>query len=120
VNDFNKEDLARWYMDAYNCFWCEINEPDMNKWNSGDCFHHILGRRGNYNNSILNSFFINNDMCHLPRHPMLRKKENKIRMLKKTIEWLAKQGYEFTKLDTNFIANNKSLYEKVLEQHENE
>ena len=115
-NDFNKEDLARWYEGTYQCFWCELTKLDKKKWDYANCFHHILGRRGEYNASILNSFFINNELCHLPHHALLRRKQNRIRLLRKTLEWLMSQGYEFTKLDVNFMAFNQDLYKEILEQ----
>jgi hypothetical protein len=125
-SDFDKEELARWYADARTCFWCEIADwEDLRKikatnFNYGDSWHHIVGRRGEFASSLLNSFFINNDICHLPNHPLLRKRSNKIKLLKKTLEWLLYKGYRFTEKDIGFIMANGDLYKEVLKLKKNE
>ena len=115
-NDFNKEDLERWFGDCYRCFWCEISKEDKRKWNCGNVSHHILGRRGEFKSSLLNCGLVNNELCHLPHHPLLMKRENKIKLLKKTLEYLMNKGYVLTKLDEDFIEKNINFYKQILQQ----
>jgi hypothetical protein len=117
-NDFDKEDLARWFSNVHICFWCELTEPDKKKWNYGDVFHHIEGRRGEFNASLLNCCFINNDLCHLPHHPLLKRYPSRILLLRKTLEHLMNQGYELTKLDEGFMEAHQDEYRQIVEQKE--
>jgi hypothetical protein len=114
-NNFDTEQIAKYYVDATACWWCQITKPnDELHWNYGNALHHILGRRGHFNNSILNSFFINNEKCHIPNHPILMKKENQIKMLEKTLQWLYEHNYVMNDDDYGFIEEHKDYYESIL------
>ena len=117
-NDFDKEELARWFEQYDACFWCQLTKKDKKEWNYGNAMHHILGRDREFNSSLLNCCFINNELCHLPNHPKLKKRHNKILLLRKTLEYLMNKGYEFTQLDINFMTVNQDLYKEIVEQKE--
>lgn len=106
LNDFDKTELQRWYLDNYECWYC-----GKNHW---DCFHHIVGRnegRGKVESSILNSAPLNNFSCHLQIHGKLMTEENQKRLLQKTMRYLLKKKYSFNEVDVSFIMKYKKLYE---------
>jgi hypothetical protein len=117
TNEFNREELARYFVFEHVCWYCELFEPNLIKWNSGDSWHHTLGRVGEYHNSILNAAFINNDICHLPNHGKMSKESNAALFLEKNLKILMVQGYEFNDIDNGFIEKHKKLYESILEKH---
>ena len=104
-NNFDKVELMRWFGDNYECWVCGKNHQN--------CFHHIVGR-GNGDSkcesSILNAAPLNNFECHLQIHGQLRKEENVKVLLQKTIRYLLKKGYEFSKIDEQFIMKYKRYY----------
>ena len=108
-NDFDREKLKRWFFYNKKCFWCGKEHADI--------FHHIDGR---WSNSILNASPLNNFECHINIHPILRKKENKFILLRKTLEYLMKDNYDFDENDKQFINKNHSFYEKIVENKKSE
>lgn len=106
-NNFDFDELARWFIYNYTCWWCGLNHAD--------CFHHILGRGNELCSSLLNAAPVSNFVCHLPVHGELKKEVNQIKLLRKTYGWLMDQGYELNDIDKSFIERNQRLYEKVLE-----
>lgn len=105
-NPFNKDELTRWFIDNYECWYC-----GQNHWN---CFHHAVGRGSGDSDcerSILNAIPLNNFDCHLRIHGKLRKDENIKIMLQKTIRYLLSKGYKFNEIDNEFIIKYKKYYE---------
>lgn len=85
-NDFDRDELNRWWSHQNICWWCD-------QWHA-DCFHHIVGRLGSETRSILNAAPLSNHYCHLPIHGRLRKKEHIKRLLQRTLRYLLSQGYK--------------------------
>lgn len=75
--------------------------------NQGCELHHILGRGGKYNNSILNSAMICRK-CH-ENYTSL----DKSKLLKQTLRFLLREGYELKKRDVMFYKENIKYYEKA-------
>lgn len=98
-NNFDYEELQRWFTFNYTCWWCGQSHAN--------CFHHIDGRSSN---SILNAAPMNNFDCHLANHPKLLLKQNKAMLLKKTHTFLMKQGYKLSTKDKEFMEKHKDLY----------
>lgn len=111
-NNFDSILVEKYFGDNYVCWWCEISKTDKKKWNRSDCLHHILGRRGEYNNSILNAAPVNNFLCHINIHPILKKRENIEKLLQKTVQYLLENGYKFNDTDKMFLAENREYYIK--------
>jgi hypothetical protein len=99
--EFDKEEVARWFIDNYECWWC-----GKNGWDAG---HHILG--GKYG-SLLNFAPLHNYQCHVDIHPILKKEENKKMLLQKTVSYLLAKGYEFNEVDKVFLVKNQEYYQK--------
>lgn len=100
-NNFNREELARYYTYNYTCWWCGKSHTN--------CFHHILGRNTKH---ILSSAPLNNNECHLPIHPKLMKFKNRKMLLRKTLKYLLSQGYVLTEeKDGEFLRKNRKYYE---------
>jgi len=105
TNNFNRDDLLKWFDGWYKCFLC-----GQNTW---DCFHHAVGRgikNDNSERSILNAIPLCNNKCHLPEHGKLRTKEFASKFLKQSYEHLLEQGYEFTELDEKFLEKYSDHY----------
>lgn len=105
-NPFKREELNRWFMDNYECWYC-----GQNHW---DCFHHAVGRGAGDSKcerSILNAIPLNNFECHLRIHGELRKDENVKIMLQKTMKYLLSQVYKFNDTDNDFIMKYKKYYD---------
>lgn len=99
-NDFNREELQKWFTYVYSCYWCGVSHAD--------CWHHITGRDSN---SILNAAPLANYPCHVPIHGQLKRPENVKIFLNKTMSYLIKQGYQFTEKDKEFIQKYRKSYE---------
>lgn len=94
------EKTRQLFLDVYSCWWCGKNHAD--------CLHHILKR---VSNSPLNAAPIyNQPPCHL-YNSKLSTREVRISFLQKTYYYLKGIGYQLTKKDLMFIAENKELYE---------
>lgn len=104
-NDFNRDELRRWFTYNFDCWWCGANHAD--------CFHHIAGRLGEHTSSILNAAPLSNFYCHLNIHGKIRRPENQRKFLAKTIKYLLKQGYVLNEKDRRFIAKNRKHYEAI-------
>ncbi len=102
-NGFDMILLNKYFMYNFSCWVCE-----KNTWN---CFHHILGRSSN---SILNAAPLCNDSCHINIHGILKKRENVVVLLGKTIKYLLENGYELNENDKVFIEKNKDYYIEIL------
>ena len=107
INNFDFNELRRWYSFNYECFLCGRNGQDA--------FHHILGR---VSNSILNAAHLHNEVCHLYNTDLWRK-ETRIKLLKKVFVFLIKQGYELNKKDLDFIEKNGEYYNQILKEIKN-
>jgi hypothetical protein len=106
MNNFDFDELNKWFAWYRKCWYCDEFHADA--------YHHILGRTGKYHNSILNAAPVNNFECHINIHGKLKNKENKIKLLSKTLNYLVDNGYAFNKTDLCFILKNKTYYEKIL------
>lgn len=105
-HDFNKEELSRWFVWNYTCWWCGRSHAN--------CFHHIQGRSSAFADSILNAAPLNNFECHLPIHGKIRRKEYRVNFLQKTLSYLLPQGYELTEKDKGFIRDFQEEYHVLL------
>ena len=106
TNEFNREELTRWFLDNYECAYCK-----QNHW---DCFHHCVGRGAGGSKcerSILNAIPINNHICHLPNHGKLRAEFWTIKLLQWNMRNLLSRGYIFNDLDKEFIIKYKKYYD---------
>ena len=104
-NNFKKDELKRWFMDNWECWWCKQNHID--------CFHHIVGRgfKGSKcESSILNACPINNFDCHLSQHGKLRTDKYVKILLQKTMRYLLKQGYKLKEIDIEFYKRYEKYY----------
>lgn len=108
INNFDFDELRRWYSFNYACFLCGKNGQDA--------FHHILGRSSN---SILNACVLHNEKCHLYNSDLFRK-ETRIKLLKKVFIFLIKSGYELNKKDIEFIEKNQEYYNEIFKEIKNE
>ena len=110
-NNFDKEELNRWFGDNWECWFCQKN--------TNDCIHHIIPiSDSGCSNSMLNVCPICNHKCHLPNHGKLVTEEWKIKFLTKTLIYLKNQGYKFNSKDMSFIRKNHLLFKKVLKNYE--
>lgn len=103
-------DLINAWGENYSlCHWC--GEPGAN------AFHHIVSpntagyKKGEFNQSLLNSCPIHNFECHVG-NGRLGKEENQSMLLKKTIKALLKRNYEFKEIDVEFYQEYKEMYEE--------
>ena len=80
------------------CWWCGKQHANA--------LHHILGR---ISSSPLNAAPINNNECHLGNGVLSQFKTRKI-LLKKTLEFLKKENYKFTKEDLLFMKKFVQYY----------
>src|SRR3990167_4297702 len=99
-NDFNKVETSRWFGSCYTCWWCGMSYANA--------LHHILGRE---TNSILSAAPLGNWDCHIFIHSILKKPENKAKLLQKTMRYLLGQGYELGEKDGEFIKKYKRFYD---------
>lgn len=105
TNNFDYEELQRWFQDCHKCHFCP-----QNGW---DCFHHIVGRgiKGDdTESSILNAAPLCNQKCHLPFHGLIRKRHYTRKFLLKTYDWLMYSGYTFKPVDMRFIEKYAEYY----------
>lgn len=107
LNDFDKDELARWFVFNTRCFYCMEY--------GFDAFHHIMKRTSN---SILNACPIHNHKCHL-YNGKLHLEKTRISLLRRTFEYLMRQGYVLNKNDIQFIQKNQLLYKKILRGGDN-
>ncbi|MCR4307138.1 MAG: hypothetical protein NUV80_01100 [Candidatus Berkelbacteria bacterium] len=98
-NDFNKEEVQRWFGGMFTCWWCGKNHADA--------IHHVLGRE---TNNLLSAAPVGNWECHLYIHSILKRPENKAKLLQKTMRYLLAQGYELNEKDGEFIMKYKEFY----------
>jgi hypothetical protein len=61
--------------------------------------------------SVLNAAPLNNQICHLPHHGLLRTKDMVKALLKQTYKYLMNYGYELTKKDKDFMVKYAEYYE---------
>lgn len=81
-------DLFFWNQE---CWWCCKSHAN--------CLHHILGR---VSTSPLNAAPLNNFECHIGNGKLTQDKYITM-LLKKTYDYLKKDGYTLTKQDKEFI-----------------
>ncbi|HOE15459.1 MAG TPA: hypothetical protein PLH82_02130, partial [Candidatus Paceibacterota bacterium] len=90
-NDFDKDELRRWFAFDMVCYVCDRRHAD--------CFHHIFGRESN---SILNAAPLNNNLCHL-YNPNLNRNGTRKKFAQRTFIFLMNQGYILNKNDMEFV-----------------
>jgi len=71
-----------------------------------NCIHHTMGR---CSNSPLNASPINNMICHIGNGKLSTYETRKL-FLKKTLEFLKKENYKFTKEDKFFMKKFSQYY----------
>lgn len=96
-----------WLMfeDGWCCWMCGLNHID--------CLHHIVGR-GNKNSmvesSVLNAAPLNNQICHIAQHSLLKKEEYIKKLLKQTKKYLENYGYKLNRNDHAFMLKYARYY----------
>ncbi len=108
TNDFSEEDKA--YVWTYHEYCCICSS------NIGCSLHHIYGRKGLFNNSILNSVML----CH--KHHKIADGRNihetgdefRIKLLSMSLRQVTVSGYIFKIRDKNFIKDIYKDVEKIL------
>jgi hypothetical protein len=95
-NDFHSDDRS-YYAFEHSCVECDSNQ--------GVELHHILGRGGKYNDSILNSSMICRK-CH-ENYTFL----SKSKLLQQTLRFLLKSDYKLKERDVLFYRENIIYYE---------
>jgi len=80
------------------CWWCSQQHASA--------LHHILGR---VSSSPLNVAPINNNQCHLGNGKLSQYETRKL-FLKKTLDYLKKENYKFTKEDFLFMKKFAQYY----------
>ena len=101
-NDFDRDRLALYYIDNYECWVCGKNNQDV--------FHHILGRKSK---SIFNSAPVHNQICHL-YNAQLNNKSYKSYLLKKTRDFLFSKDVVLLPEDVEFLEKYKEYYMEEL------
>src|SRR3990167_8781389 len=96
-NDFKEKDRELFFWTT-GCWVCRKNHAD--------CLHHILNR---VSDSPLNAAPINNFDCHIG-NGKLSLFETKIKLLKKTLDYLLENDYELTKKDRDFMKKYEKYY----------
>ena len=100
-NDFDKDELARWFIFNTTCWACGKNHAN--------CFHHALGRKTNH---ILSAVPLNNHECHLPVHGLIRMEKSTALFLQTTLRYLLAEGYQLTEEnDGEFLQKYKKYYD---------
>jgi transposase-like protein len=100
-NSFKEEDRGV-YAFTYDCINCGSNQSCE--------LHHVLGRSGRYNNSILNSSFICRK-CH-EKYTELSKPY----LLQITLKLILKEGYDLKERDVRFYKTNEAYYKKRIKE----
>lgn len=99
-NRFNPEEVKSAWCFWYKCLWCGMS--------GADSLHHIKSPssqdyvEGDFNSSVLNSFPIHNEKCHL-YNPKLHKLENERKMILKVLKILLRNDYSLKEKDIIFI-----------------
>jgi hypothetical protein len=99
-NNFTTETTELFFWNR-TCFWCGKQHAN--------CYHHILGR---CSNSPLNCSPLNNFECHIG-NGKLSLFEYQQELLKKTYQYLKKEGYVLTQKDKEFIKTHKKHYDFI-------
>ena len=108
--------LSNRFPPAVKEFWIGHYTDMIDGRNDADCLHHILSPvsadyiPGDHNKSILNSSPLNNFRNHIGQPMHGREKESKL--LKKTLEILVRNDYEFKEVDKKFYL----IYERNYKQ----
>lgn len=101
TNDFNKDQC--WQVFGNNkCAVCDMYHADA--------LHHILGRDGEFKNSIYNCAPVKNTTCHLEIHTKLFTPEARASLLTARKLFLEHVGYNPSSVDKNFIEKYKEWY----------
>jgi len=102
-NEFTKK-IKDLFLSNKFCFYCDKY--------GFDTLHHIMGvSNKKVCNSPLNACPIHNNECHLS-NLCLRDDNVRMRLLKKTYEFLMINGYNLTKKDKNFIRSYSRFYKR--------
>jgi hypothetical protein len=104
-NNFNRDHLKAYFLYNYECWICGQNQQDA--------FHHITGRKYDCSTSILNAAPVHNQQCHLDKSGWLHKSDVELMLLKKTLNYLLRQGYIFNKKDKEFMEKYSKYYRKL-------
>ncbi len=106
-NRFSAETRNEWQY-WYSCHVCGMNRIDA--------LHHILSpssrhyRRGEHNESVLNSCPIHNQVCHVGNEAFLYDEKNIKMLLAKTRSALKELGYALKPIDLAFLEIYAELY----------
>lgn len=98
-NEFSDETRSLFIFN-YQCFSCRYTKPLE--------LHHIFGRRREGSDSPLNASPICRD-CH--EKGGIHRRENREKLLNKTLKYLERQNYKLTEKDLSFLeqTNEKTL-----------
>lgn len=103
--DFDKEDLARYFIDNHRCWYCGKNTVSA--------FHHIHPRSdtARCSSSMFNVAHLCNYPCHLNNHGVLVTEEWRKKFLQRTAKYLFAQNIILKDVDKDFLTNNAKYYE---------
>jgi len=110
TNEFKKEDSTRIWIDHPYSIWSGKNSS------GGDSLarHHILGRSGEYLNSMFNCALILNYTENINKHGELNTEEVRTELLQKVARHIfgivAQGGYTLTETDKLFLHKYKEYY----------
>jgi uncharacterized CHY-type Zn-finger protein len=91
------------FLDYWECYQCGSN----GNYRGGLELHHIKGRESN---SALNSCIL----CGVCHTHIGHTQEEEIFLMRKTIRYLVRINYEFTKFDLAFYNKYKKLYDSII------
>ena len=106
---------SRFKTEALMQVWDEYEVSGLTGRPHADCIHHIEGRSGKYNNSIVNAVPLLNQEENIAQHGLLSKHETKVKLFKYVLKRLAQRGYEFTDEDRAFVDSSAACREALLE-----
>lgn len=101
--DFNKEDVIRYFVDNYECWYCGKN--------GAYTLHHIHPRsdRMKCSSSLFNCAPLHNFDCHLRIHGKLCTDEWRSKLLRKTARYLFSQNMKLKDIDKQFLFDNRKV-----------
>jgi len=103
--DFDKENLARYFIDNYVCWFCGKNTVNA--------FHHIHPRSdvARCSSSIFNVAHMCNYPCHINNHGLITTEEWRKKLLRRTAKYLFSKHIILSEEDKIFLSENKKYYE---------
>lgn len=101
--DFNKEDIIRYFVDNYECWYCGEN--------GAYSFHHVHPKSDTVrcSPSLFNCAPLHNFKCHIDIHGRLCTEEWRGKLLRKTAKYLFSQHAKLKDIDKQFLFDNRKI-----------